>query len=177
MGESVRGVRIKPPALRWCSTCGTRHTAEDECPGDLLATGPERHGWRARASTRHGIEVHGVLIAPVDDRWRARIVTYPNVVWVIPGGGSTSIKFVGLDPRHAEQQAIDFVEAHCKQKGHTLSHELPSVEAGFVDPEQDPAAEKSEFSRTSRRKLRSMSVRYGVGRIRHTSETSDVSEG
>jgi len=48
--------------------------------GDLRATGDERHGWRVAVETPHGIEAYGVLVAPTHERWRARILTFPNVL-------------------------------------------------------------------------------------------------
>jgi len=171
-----RAARLAVPALNWCRVCGTRHTVLDRCPGELLSTGPERHGWRASVGTPQGLEVIGVLISPVEELWRARILTYPNILWMIPGGGA-SMKFVGENPREAEQQAIEFIELHAKTRRYSIGHELPPVEAGHVDPEHDHKTVQDSFTRTSRRKLRSVRVRYGVDRLRHSSETADLSVG
>ena len=78
----------------WCPVCGSVHAGPRDCPGDLRATGPERHGWRVAVETPLGIEAYGILVAPTHERWRARILTFPNVLWTIPGGAAT-LKFVG----------------------------------------------------------------------------------
>ena len=100
------------PVEKWCRTCGTLHEPRGPCPGTLLATGVERFGWRVTVRTSYGVETIGVLVAPVGKRWRARILTYPNVMWMIPGGGG-SIKFLRDDPVDAERVTIDFILQHC----------------------------------------------------------------
>ena len=78
----------------WCPICQTQHATRKDCPGEVLASGPERHGWRVLVRTPTRAEVYGVLIAESEDRWRARVVTYPNMLWSVPGGRGT-LKFVG----------------------------------------------------------------------------------
>jgi hypothetical protein len=73
--------------LAWCSVCGGNHQSPKECPGELRATGPERHGWRVTVDTPYGFEAYGVLVAPSVELWRARIITYPNVLWMVRGRG------------------------------------------------------------------------------------------
>ncbi len=58
-----------------------------------MPTGPEERRWQIAVETPRGIEGYGVLVAPSGNRWRARILTFPNILWTIPGGG-TSIKFL-----------------------------------------------------------------------------------
>jgi PilZ domain-containing protein len=98
-----------------CFVCGSAHGDLEGCPGELRATGAERPGWRIRVETPVGHEEIGVLLAPSYDRWRARIVTYPNVLWSAPGRRGT-LKFVGDTLEQAEAQAIAFVERHVKAK-------------------------------------------------------------
>jgi uncharacterized protein (TIGR02266 family) len=155
--------------------CGTSHDAGDECPGVLLATGPERHGWRVLADTPQGPEVYGTLVAPAGDRWRARVLTYPNVLWIVDRGNT--VKFLGSTPRQAENAAIEFIKSHCKRRGFTMRTEVPAVESGEVDLEQDESAASSEAMRASRRQLHAVRVRYGVGRPNREAATDDLSEG
>ena len=61
------------------------------------------------------IEVYGALVAPAGRLWRARILTYPNTLWAIPGDGGP-MKFVGGTPQAAERQAIAFIEEHCAKR-------------------------------------------------------------
>jgi hypothetical protein len=98
-----------------CAVCGSGHGELEFCPGELRATGAERHGWRVRVETPLGHEEIGVLLAPSHDRWRARILTYPNVLWSAPGRRG-ALKFVGDTPEQAEALAIAFVERHVKAK-------------------------------------------------------------
>lgn len=95
----------------YCSVCGTDHAGSTPCPGELRATGAETPGWRVLVETAAGRQTIGVLLAPSYERWRARIVTLPNVLWTIPGGRGT-LKFVGNSREEAEAQAIRFVERH-----------------------------------------------------------------
>jgi hypothetical protein len=101
----------------FCGVCGSLHRELDICPGELPATGAERPGWRVRVETPFGHEAIGVLLAPSYDRWRARIVTYPNVLWTVPGRRG-ALKFVGDTREEAEAQAIAFVERHVQSKHH-----------------------------------------------------------
>jgi len=102
---------------RFCAICGSGHGDLETCPGELRATGAERPGWRVRVETPFGHEEIGVLLAPSHDRWRARIVTFPNVLWSAPGRRG-ALKFVGGTAEEAEAQAIAFVEHHVKAKRH-----------------------------------------------------------
>ena len=78
----------------FCQVCATQHGEREDCPGELRATGPERHGWAVAVDAQRGVDLYGVIVAPSGPRWRARIVTFPNVLWTMPGGRGT-IKFVG----------------------------------------------------------------------------------
>jgi len=159
----------------WCLVCGTMHDEVDECPGELLATGPERHGWRLLADTPRGPEVYGTLVAPAGNRWRARVLTYPNVLWIVPHGNT--MKFVGSTPASAENAAIRFIKQHCKSRGFAARTEVPSVESGGVALEQDVTAARSEAVLASQRQLRAVRVSYGLGRPNKEAETDDLSEG
>ena len=66
--------------LSWCRFCLSQHSSDLDCPGPLEATGVERHGWRVTVQTPLGTEAYGVLIAECDSRFRARILTFPNVL-------------------------------------------------------------------------------------------------
>ena len=55
-------------ALTWCAVCSSGHSLQEQCPGELPATGPERHGWRVNAETPRGIVAHGVMIVPSVER-------------------------------------------------------------------------------------------------------------
>jgi hypothetical protein len=164
-----------PVKSAWCAVCCTRHTTREPCPGELLATGPESHGWRVLVSTRTVQEVYGVVVAPCGDRWRARILTYPNILWVSSGGGS--IKFVGKTAADAEAQGIAFVQAHCEARGYRIKQKLPAVRCGSIDPEQAPGSAASAEVRAIERRLRPHVVRYGIGRTKEEAETDNVSEG
>ncbi|ANM28620.1 hypothetical protein ABI59_01790 [Acidobacteria bacterium Mor1] len=137
-----------------------------------MATGPERHGWRVNIETPAGVEAIGVLVAEAGDVWRARILTYPKVLWVVPGGSGT-IKFVGRTPREAEEQAIEFIREHCRERDYSFRDELALVEPEALPdsgpirrPQGDPA----------QRKVRFLPVRFGVARPTETGGTGNLSE-
>jgi len=165
--------------IRWCSVCHTRHVSRRDCPGELLARGVERHGWRVvvRAETR--AEVYGVLVAECRDRWRARILTYPNMLWSVPGGRGT-MKFVGDSPQEAESQAIEFILAHCRARGYEIADESPSVESAPVAAEANleaarAAVEKQPRGSRDHRYLRSMVIRFGNEKTDRVGMTADLS--
>ncbi|HZN55567.1 MAG TPA: hypothetical protein VFB67_09620 [Candidatus Polarisedimenticolaceae bacterium] len=130
----------------WCRVCGTEHTEPRICPGDLRATGAEKPGWRVEIETPHGHEAIGVLLAPSHDVWRARIVTFPNVLWTAPGGGG-AMKFVGGTREEAEALAVAFIEQHVRSKR--------SARRGGPTP-TGPSTPSA-----SPRKLRCLPVRFG----------------
>ena len=100
----------------WCTVCCTRHTPGAECPGTLLATGPERHAHKFSVAQKDGrLEYYGVLIAEAGDYWRARVFTYPNMLRSVPGGRGT-IKFAGATAKEAETRAIEFLHEHCEAR-------------------------------------------------------------
>ena len=156
---------------QWCATCGTAHDGPRTCPGTLPATGAERPAWRVTVETPVGHEAIGVLLAPSHDVWRARIITYPNVLWTLPGGRGT-IKFVGDTREEAEAQAIAFVEAHLNRKRLVRRDGLAPVraEAPAVAAPPAPAA----FSAAQRR-LVIIPLRWGHDRARIRGVTVNVS--
>jgi hypothetical protein len=144
---------------RFCSVCGTEHHGSAACPGDLRVTGAERAGWRVHVETPFGHEAIGVLLAPSYDQWRARIITYPNVLWTAPGGRGT-LKFVGDTREAAEAQAIAFVERHVQAKRYLRRDGLAPADA-VAGPTGTPTR---TLSASVRRKSRCLPVRFGVDR-------------
>lgn len=160
-------------SIPWCPVCQTRHASRKDCPGELLATGPERHAWRVQVRTPTRIEVYGVLVAESRELWRARIVTYPNILWSVPGGRGT-LKFVGETAEAAEKAAIDFIREHCSARGYEVAERSPAVESRPLEAE---AAEVQQ-PRGSRglRHLRSLVIRYGPDKPDRLGMTSDLSK-
>lgn len=83
------------------------------------------------------MEAYGVLVAPIGDVWRARILTFPCSIWTIPGGG-TALKFIAKTPQAAESEAIRFVERHCAQRGYTPRNGLELAAPGAPRPALQP---------------------------------------
>lgn len=165
--------------LSWCRVCCTRHARTEKCPGDVPATGPERHGFRVIVETPHSMDAYGVLVAPAGDEWRARILTFPKSLWTIPGGGG-SMKFVAATPQDAERQAIRFIEEHCRQRGYLLRNELEPVHVGRVEPEKAAASRTKTKGRAETaplRKLYSLPVKFGQRTLSFDGFTRDLSEG
>jgi hypothetical protein len=171
--EDVDGLRLVRPE-EWCRVCGTRHESGN-CSGELLATGPERYGWRATFETPRGTrETHCVLVAPSNGRWRARILTYPRALWTLPGCPRT-IKFVADDPRQVERLARELIEEHCRRRDckevrvEVSPLELSSSEREDVRMQMDKEA--------ARRRPRALRVRFGrPGQALRTATTADLSE-
>jgi len=159
--------------LTFCPVCGGSHAKPQECPGELRATGPERHGWRVAVETPFGIEAYGVLVAPSFDLWRSRIITYPNVLWTVPGGAVT-LKFAGRSPQDAESQAVAFVEGHIKARGYVRRDglDLPAV-SRF---QAEAAAKAQATTGGSLRKMRALPVQFGTGSKLFAAMTGNISE-
>lgn len=156
----------------WCLACGTKHPPSPrECPGELRATGHERHGWRVNVDTEHGIEAFGVLVAPAGEAWRARILTYPNVLWAVPGGHA-SLKFVGDTAAAAERAAIEYVRAHCRARGFDI-RDAGVVPVGDFDPEKRSGPEADG---PAPRVPRFLPIRFGVVAPSETAGTGNLSE-
>jgi hypothetical protein len=145
----------------FCGVCGTGHSGLATCPGELRATGAERPGWRVNVETPFGHEAIGVLLAPSHDQWRARIVTYPNVLWSAPGGRG-ALKFVGNTREEAEAQAIVFVERHVQAKRYLRRDGL--APADVKRPVTSTASDRSLVAVVPR-KSRVLPVRFGIDRV------------
>jgi len=154
----------------WCVVCGSVHADPADCPGDLRATGVERHGWRVAVETPNGIEAYGVLVAPTHERWRARILTFPNVLWTIPGGAAT-LKFVASTPQAAEALAVAFVEGHIKARGYARRGHMDPTTAGRFGGEVSP-----EALIVAPRKAHAVPVRFGNGSTLFSAMTANLSE-
>lgn len=162
------GTAVEP--IRWCGTCGTAHVGPSTCPGPLRATGAERPAWRVNVETPFGHEAIGVLLAPSHDVWRARIMTYPNVLWTLPGGHGT-IKFVGDTKEEAEARAIAFVEEHVRAKRYLRRDGLEAVDALAAGASRPPAP----LFIVAPRKRSCLPLRWGVDRASVRGVTVNVS--
>jgi len=160
-------------AQPWCPVCCTRHELGPQCPGELLATSPERHGWRVTVTTGERNEHYSILVAQAGDLWRARIVTLPNMLWSVPGARGT-MKFAAHTASEAEDLARRFVRGVCARKKYKIV-DTPKVKtAERVDPE--PAAAAGGGDASDSRFLHSISVRFGVEAATITAATADLSK-
>ncbi len=164
----------------WCLLCGSRHAPRrTDCAGEILATAPERHGWRVTVESPSRVEAYGVLVAPCGDRWRARILTYPNVLWTIPGG-AVSMKFLAPTPREAEQAAVAFIEKHISRTGISRRDALDPVQVGPFPPEDRadgrPVAARRTRGAPARRKVRTIPLRFGPSKPERRAVTANLSE-
>jgi hypothetical protein len=164
------GLRLVGPSI-WCRACGAIHE-KGRCGGEVRASGPERHAWRGVFESARGREVHGVLVAPAEGRWRARIVTYPRILWTFPGM-SVTLKFVADHPLAAERAAIDYIKNHCARIGQQY---LPDEEALAIVGPFDPEAHDGELARQTRRHPRMLPILFGTEAPEEQTETMDLSE-
>jgi uncharacterized protein (TIGR02266 family) len=160
--------------MHWCAVCCTRHGSVSQCPGELLATGPERHGRRITVATQARNEVYGVLIAETGTRWRARVLTYPNMLWSVPGGKGT-LKFVGNSAQEVETQAVAFITQVCEARGYKIVEQEEQPESDGVEDES--AAVQSPHGARDERHLRTFAVHYGVESPTTSARTADLSRG
>ena len=160
--------------MDWCPVCCTQHATRPECPGELLATGPERHGARLSVWTGTVSEVYGVLVAESGGLWRSRILTYPNMLWSVPGGRGT-LKFVGASAQEVERKALDFLRRHCVARGTRILEESAEVEVGAVEPEAAPDA--NPRGGKDERLPHGLPVRFGETKPTLAGRTADLSYG
>lgn len=158
--------------IKWCRVCCTTHDNGTRCPGELTTEKPERHGWRVNVETPQGIEAYGVLVAKTEcGVWRSRIMTYPNVLWAVPGGKGT-IKFAADSPVEVERKAIEFIRAHCRKHGLTLRNEVAlSTPGKLTDDEANRAR-----TVTATRVIRFLPIRFGVVNPSEVGGTGNLSE-
>lgn len=157
---------------QWCAVCCTRHDLGPRCPGELEATGVERFGWRVMVQTQARSEDYGVLVAPAGEFWRARIVTFPNMLWSVPGSRGT-LKFVARSPKDVEELAAAFIREHCHQRGYRWSEIKQPIQSAPIDRES--GGEDRDGGST--RFLHSVEVRFGVDAAKHKASTADLSAG
>lgn len=144
---------------KWCGVCGTRHDLGPRCPGDVQPSGPERMAWRVLAEAGMRQEEYGVLVAPCEHHFRARILTLPNMLWSIPGGRGTC-KFLGKSQAEAERRARDYIREFSSKRGLTLK------------PAKDKPA-PGDGDRT----VHNVQVRFGEEKPDRKGTTTDLSVG
>jgi hypothetical protein len=160
--------------MDWCPVCCTRHESKSDCPGELLATGPERHGRRVTVAAHGRNEVYGVLIAEAGEHWRARVLTYPNMLWSVPGAKGT-LKFVGKSPQEVEGQAVTFILELCKARGYKVVEQAAEAKSAKVDQEAD--AVQAPTASRHQRYLRTYAVHFGSEKQNEMAKTGDLSRG
>lgn len=148
----------------FCAICSTPHGSSEPCPGELRATGPERHGWAVAVDAPRGVELYGVIVAPSAPRWRARVVTYPKAPWTIPETRGP-LRFVGDSPGEAEARALEFVLQWCAAHGKKARDGF-----GPWDLPDGPPTRK-----LPPRKRRQIAVRYATPSSRGLTTTANVS--
>ena len=145
---------------KWCGVCGTRHDLGPRCPGEVQPSGPERMAWRVLAEQGMRQEEYGVLVAPCENHFRARILTLPNMLWSIPGGRGT-VKFLGQSQAEAERRARDFIREFCAKRGLTLK----------------PSNQVSRGNSDGDRKPHAIPVKFGEEKPDRKGSTTDLSVG
>ena len=139
-------------ATQWCPYCASEHPLGGRCPGDPQPVRAEIDAYRVSAETPEGVRGYGVLLADVGDRWRARILTYPRMLWSVPGGRAT-MKFFGRTPTQAQDRAVGYIRQHCATRGYVLRDELELASVvgdSTVMPSAPRAVGRSEVARESR---------------------------
>ena len=158
-------------SITWCMVCGSRHSPEARCPGIEVGTGAEFTAWRVSVETPRGIQGYAVLLAPAGNLWRARILTFPNVMWTIPGGGC-SMKFVGRTADEAEAPAVAFIRRHCAERSYLMRDELEPLPDGYVA--RGPACGADAIGLDPRFD-RALPVRFGLNRPNVVGSTGNIS--
>lgn len=161
--------------MDWCNVCSTRHGSDRrECPGELLATGPERHGRKITVAAHGRNEVYGTLIAEAGEHWRARVLTYPNMLWSVPGRRAT-LKFVGSSAQDVEAKAIAYIRKLCEERGYKIVDNAEAPDSTAVEREDAPV--RSPQTARDERHLRAYDVHFGSERPTESATTADLARG
>ena len=126
-------------------------------------------GWRIVASSGKVSETFAVLIAQCEERWRARILTLPGMLWSVPGGRCT-MKFVASTAAGAERQARQVIEDVCGSRGLKMTQVAVNQNPRGVQPE-GVGMDAGQATRN----LHGMRILYGTEQARKEAATSDVS--
>lgn len=161
---------------KWCHVCGSRHELGPKCPGELLATGPERYGWKVHVLNETRRETYGVLISESDDLWRARVLTFPNMLWCVPGGRKP-LKIVGRSAQEVERHARRLIEDHCKARGLKFCEDETQVKVGKIDREAAQGDGTLPKGGRDARLLQAIPVSFGERKPDRSGTTSDISKG
>lgn len=158
--------------MDWCSVCSTRHGSDRrDCPGELLASGPERHGRKITVAAHGRNEVYGTLIAEAGEYWRARILTYPNMLWSVPGRRAT-MKFAGSSAQDVEAQAVAYIRKLCNERRYRIVENVEVPDSAAVEREE--AAVRAPQTARDERHLRSYAVQFGAERPTEAGTTADL---
>lgn len=152
--------------IAWCAACCTQHE-KDDCPGVVELTGPERAGRRFVARREDQTERYQVLVGKAGDRWRARIVTLPNMLWAMPSGRRTA-KFIDTDPIEAERKAVLFIFQRARSLGFAITE---IAEAQESEPDDTRAGKRTG----GRRVDHSLTALFGADRPTWPAKVSNLS--
>ena len=141
----------------------------------MRSTGPESNTWRIAVETPRGVEGYGVLVAVAGERWRSRIVTFPKILWMIPGGGET-IKFLARTRDEVERKAIDFIRRHCVAKGYLMRDEVQYVRTPRPTAAINAGGRPVSSAGVAPRFRRYLPVRFGRTRPILLGQTDNISE-
>ena len=115
-----------------------------------------------------------MLIAEAGDYWRARVFTYPNMLWSVPGGRGT-IKFAGATAKEAGTRAIEFLNEHCEARRCTMQEAAIESPVGQVEKENaDPLSPQG--GREERHPCK-VPIRFGEERSTQAATTANLSTG
>jgi hypothetical protein len=121
------------------------------------------------------METYGVLISECGSRFRARVLTFPNVLWTAPGLQG-SMKFLGATPGEAEAGAVAYIEEHCRRRGYRICEE-PIL--AWNDPMMAAQPDSSIQRIKGPQKIRKIAftpIRFGKFRPECRAGTGNVSE-
>jgi len=123
-------------------------------------------GFKVNVETPQGMRAFGVLLGESGRSWRARIITQPNVLWTVPGGGGT-MKFLGPTSEDVEHQAVSYIREHCAGRGYTMRDQVQLVDVE-VRPQRDIDDRALRYERI-------LPVRYGVSKPTLFGRTANLS--
>lgn len=161
----------------WCVRCGVRHGSKSPCPLVSHVASPERNAWQG-VYTKDGTDLTvQVVVAPLENGWRARIVTAHSAMWVIPRT-TVTMKFVHSSAIGARDLAVAYLTDAMPRAGYK-SRATAEIATDHQDPPVERRGQEADLPcpEVATRKLHKLSARWGLNRPEQVANTGNLSMG
>jgi len=173
--HTARSTEDPQANIDWCVRCGVRHYSEKPCPLVAQASGSEAKAWQGVFKGNDGELTVLVLLASFEIGWRARIMTAPGAMWVVPRT-SVTMKFLSATPDGARDRAVAYLSGALLQAGFR-SLDSSSIRVDRREEKTERREENTDLPDpdVAERKLYRLSARWGLARPEKPADTGNLS--